>query len=55
MSAPTLVTLYMDAKHKESEYAGRPHIGEKEKHSTDEQIPKVKYNVNATTNALSEE
>ena len=51
MTAPTQVTMYCDANHKQSEYAGRPTVGEKPKRSAIDSIPAVPYSINPTVNA----
>lgn len=43
--------MYCDAKHKLSEYAGRPTVGEKPKRSAVDQIPCVPYSLQPTINA----
>lgn len=51
MTAPTQVTMYCDANHKQSEYAGRPTVGEKPKRSAVDAIPGVPFSLNPTANA----
>lgn len=51
MTAPTQVTMFCDANHKCSEYAGRPTVGEKPKRSAVDSIPGVPFNINPTVNA----
>lgn len=55
MSAPTYVTKYCDAKHRESEYNGRPAVGQKPPKSAASQIPGTPHSLNLTLNAWVEE
>jgi hypothetical protein len=47
--------MYCDAKKRESEYAGRPHLGQTEKKDIRDAIPKVPFSINPSENAHNEE
>lgn len=51
MAAPTTVTRFMDAKRRESEYAGRQMMGQKPPKSATDQILPTPHNLNPTVNA----
>ena len=55
MCAPNKVTRFTDAKHRESEYCGRPALDEKKKKSAYDMIPKTPHSLDVTTNAEDEE
>ena len=55
MCAPNKVTRYCDAKHRETEYSGRPVADEKKKKSAYDMIPVTPHSLDVTLNADEEE
>ena len=47
--------MFCEAKKRQSEYAGRPHLGQTEKKDITATIPAIPFSVNPTTNASYEE
>jgi len=54
-TAPTQITMFCEAKKRQSEYAGRPHLGQTEKKDIAATIPGIPFSVNPTCNAEIEE
>jgi hypothetical protein len=47
--------MFCEAKKRQSEYAGRPHLGQTEKKDIAATIPGIPFSVNPTCNAEIEE
>jgi hypothetical protein len=55
MIAPTQISMYCQAKLRETEYAGRPVAGETKKKSKTDSIPPTPFSLSPSKNAYTEE